>query len=133
MARIRDIVFDCGHPSSLARFWASLVEGYAVAPYDEAELDRLRGMGIDDPEDDPTVLVEGPVEAPRLWFQQVPESKAGKNRVHLDLAVDDLGAEIERIEGLGGRRLELQPSDPDLVAMRDPEGNEFCVGATATG
>ena len=40
MARIRDVVFDCGHPASLARFWAAALEGYAVAPYDEADLDR---------------------------------------------------------------------------------------------
>jgi len=38
---------------------ADALDGYAVAPYDEAEFDRLSDMGIDDPEDDPTVLAEG--------------------------------------------------------------------------
>ncbi len=52
----QDIVFDCGKPTSLARFWADALDGYAVAPYDEAELDRLSEMGIDGPEDDPAVL-----------------------------------------------------------------------------
>jgi len=56
MARIRDVVFDCRHPASLARFWAAVLEEYEVAPYDEAELARLRAAGIDDPEDDPTVI-----------------------------------------------------------------------------
>ena len=58
MARIRDVVFDCRHPASLARFWTAALEDYAVAPYDQAELDRLAAAGIRDPEDDPTVLVE---------------------------------------------------------------------------
>ena len=59
MARIQDIVVDCAHPASLARFWAAVLDDYAVAPYDEVELARLRSVGILDPEDDPTVLVEG--------------------------------------------------------------------------
>ncbi len=42
MARIQDITFDCRHPASLARFWAAALDGYAVAPYDDAELERLR-------------------------------------------------------------------------------------------
>lgn len=73
MARIHDVVFDCRQPASLARFWAAVLEGYAVAPYDDAELARLRSIGIEDPEDDPSVLVEGPRGQLRLWFQKVPE------------------------------------------------------------
>ena len=75
MARIRDVVFDCRHPASLARFWAAVLDDYAVAPYDDAELDRLRAMGVDDVEDDPAVLVEAPGRVPRLFFQRVPEPK----------------------------------------------------------
>jgi Glyoxalase-like domain len=56
LARIRDVVFDCRHPASLARFWAATLDGYAVAPYDDAELERRRGQGMFAPEDDPTVL-----------------------------------------------------------------------------
>src|SRR5438876_5341265 len=85
MARIHDVVVDCRHPASLARFWAAALDGYAVAPYDEAELERLRAAGIDDVEDDPTVLVEAPGVEPRLFFQCVAEAKVVKNRVHLDL------------------------------------------------
>ena len=85
MACLRDIVFDATHPASLARFWAAALDGYSVAPYDERELARLRSLGIDSPEDDPTVLVEGPKGAPRLWFQRVPEARSAKNRMHLDL------------------------------------------------
>ena len=125
MARIRDVVFDCRHPASLARFWAAALEGYAVAPYDEAELARLRASGIDDPEDDPTVLVEpSSGRAPRLWFQLVPEAKHVKNRVHLDLASADVRAEAARRTGLGARVL-AEPGP--WVTMADPEGNEFDV------
>jgi hypothetical protein len=125
VARIRDVVFDSRHPASLARFWASVLEGYEVAPYDQAELDRLHAAGIDDPEDDPTVLVEAPPGgSARLWFQRVPESKLVKNRVHLDLTCADVGAEAERLTGLGARVLARQEQ---WVTMADPEGNEFDV------
>lgn len=127
MARIRDVVFDSLYPARLARFWAAALEGYEIAPYDEAELDRLRAAGIDDPEDDPTVLVEPPSNgAPRLWFQRVPESKAVKNRVHLDLTCADVGAETKRLTGLGARVLAERER---WVTMADPEGNEFDVMA----
>ena len=125
MARIRDVVFDCGHPAALAQFWAAALEGYAVAPYDQAELDRLRAAGIDDPEDDPTVLVEpSSGSGPRLWFQLVPEAKQVKNRVHLDLACADVSAEVLRLAGLGARVLAERRA---WVTMEDPEGNEFDV------
>jgi hypothetical protein len=56
MAQLRDIVIDCSHPAPLARFWAEALDEYAVAPYDDAEIERLRSQGIDDVEDDPSVL-----------------------------------------------------------------------------
>ncbi|PZG12173.1 VOC family protein [Nonomuraea aridisoli] len=122
MARLHDVVIDCRHPASLARFWAQALDGYAVAPYDEEELARLRAEGVLDPEDDPTVLVDGGL--PRLWFQRVPERKVHKNRLHLDLRADDLDSEIDRLLGLGAR---LVTTFDDWVVMIDPEGNEFCL------
>jgi hypothetical protein len=129
MASIRDIVVDCRHPASLARFWAAAVDGYAVAPYDDEELARLRANGIDDPEDDPGVIVE-PSDAgrPRMYFQLVPEAKVAKNRVHLDLATEDRSAEVERLVALGARI--LWECD-DWTTLADPEGNEFCVSTPA--
>jgi Glyoxalase-like domain len=128
VARIRDVVFDCRHPASLARFWAAVLEGYDVAPYDQAELDRLHAAGIDDTEDDPTVLVEpASAGAPRLWFQLVPESKEVKNRVHLDLTCADVPAEVERLAGLGARVLDEHER---WVTMADPEGNEFDISTS---
>jgi Glyoxalase-like domain len=125
MARIRDLVFDCHHPASLARFWAAALDGYAVAAYDEAELARLRAAGIYDTEDDPSVLVEPAAETgPRMFFQLVPESKSTKNRVHLDLTSADLRAEVERLSNLGAHVLAERQH---WVTMADPEDNEFCV------
>jgi hypothetical protein len=48
MARLHDVVVDCTQPASLARFWAAVLDGYAVAPYVEDEIAGLRSMGIDD-------------------------------------------------------------------------------------
>ncbi|MBO4274536.1 VOC family protein [Microbispora triticiradicis] len=45
MAFIKDIVFDSPHPASAARFWAQVLDGYEIAPYDEEELARLRALG----------------------------------------------------------------------------------------
>jgi len=125
MARIRDVVFDCDHPASLARFWAAVLDGYHVAPYDDAELERLRTAGIHDPEDDPSVLVESaPGVRPRFWFTRVPEPKAGKNRLHLDVRADDRAAEVARLVRLGATVLAVLD---DWTTLADPEGNEFCV------
>ena len=125
MALIQDMVFDCGRPAALARFWAAALDDYAVAPYDDEELARLRGLGIDDPEDDPTVLLlPNSPDRPRIWFQAVPEPKAVKNRMHLDLRSEDAEAEVLRLTGLGARVLY---GLEQLVCLADPEGNEFCV------
>ncbi|HEU4947457.1 MAG TPA: VOC family protein [Kribbella sp.] len=120
MARIRDVVVDCRHPASLARFWAAVLDGYDVAPYDQAELDRLRTLGIEDPEDDPSVLVEAPGVSPRFFFQLVREQKTVKNRVHLDLRDDRL----DRLLDLGARVVQRHGGH---VVLADPEGNEFCL------
>jgi hypothetical protein len=78
VAWLRDVVIDCRHPAGLARFWAEVLDGYEVAPYDDAELERLASLGVTDTEDDPTVLVDGPDGAPRLFFQRVPEAKVSR-------------------------------------------------------
>jgi hypothetical protein len=125
MGTLGDVVFDCRHPASLARFWAAALDGYRVAPYDEAELARLRAMGVDDPEDDPSVLVEPTAgSGPRLWFTRVPEPKTVKNRVHLDLRAPDVAAEAQRLVGLGAQVL---AKVQDWIVLTDPEGGEFCV------
>jgi hypothetical protein len=124
VARLHDIVFDSRHPASIARFWAEVLDGYRVAPYDEEELRRLADNGIDDPEDDPTVLVEAGPGQPRYFFALVPEGKVVKNRVHLDLSAEDPAAEVARLVALGAVAVHEYEG---WVQMTDPEGNEFCV------
>ncbi len=103
------------------------MDGYEVAPYDAAEHERLRAMGIRDPEDDPTVLVVA-AGHPRLFFQRVPEAKVVKNRVHLDLSADDPNAEIDRLVSLGATVLNRHDEgEHRWVTLADPEGNELCV------
>jgi Glyoxalase-like domain len=128
VAALHDVVFDAKHPASIARFWAAALDGYAIAPYDDAEIERLRGLGIDDIEDDPSVMVEAASgTGPRLCFQRIDEAKTVKNRVHLDLRTDDLEREVARLVGLGAR-FASRPS-ASWVVLLDPEGNEFCVSA----
>lgn len=122
MAALREIVIDCRNAPSLARFWAEVLDGYDVLPYDEAEIARLAALGLT-PETDPTVAVGGPV--PTLFFQQVPEPKPDtKNRIHLDVEAPDRSAEVERLVALGAT---IQVIRESWTSMLDPEGNEFCV------
>ena len=128
--RIDAIVFDCRDAAPLARFWSAAL-GWGVAPYDEAELDRLARKGVYDPENDPSIMLEPPEDSdlPVIFFTEVSEERLGKNRVHLDLTADnDHEVEIERLEALGARLRNWVEEDGEIWAvMQDPEGNEFCV------
>ncbi|MEV6248551.1 VOC family protein [Streptomyces sp. NPDC051742] len=79
-------------------------------------------------DDDEVVIGAGEHALPGIVLLTVPESKAVKNRLHLDLTPDDRDAEVERIIGLGARRIDVgQGEDATWVVLADPEGNEFCV------
>lgn len=125
------MVFDCVDAAPLARFWAAAL-GWRVAPYDDAELERLAARGTDDPEDDPSVMVEPPEDEtnlPCLFFTEVPEPKLGKNRVHVDVVADEsVDDEVIRLEALGAALRNWVEEEGNVWAvMLDPEGNEFCV------
>ena len=130
--RLRSIVFDCAKPMPLARFWAYALD-YTVRPFSEATLQSMREAGITDPEDAPSVCIESPDEGstgtkPNVWFEQVPEGKVAKNRVHLDVNLRSLD-ELDRFMERGARVLHPFGSLPDCTwaVLADPEGNEFCV------
>ena len=127
MPVLKEIVVDCSTPSRLATFWAAVLDGYAVRAYDAAEIARLAGLGLT-PQTDPTVMVDGP--GPSLCFQRVPSRSYANNRVHLDVAVDDVAEWVERVVALGGR---LERREPEYVVMKDPEGNQFCITPTRRG
>lgn len=121
MGVLHEIVFDCEKPSVLARFWASLLDGYDVRAYDEEEIARLAALGLT-PETDTTVMVDGP--GPSLCFQNVDGRVYDNNRVHLDIEVRDRSAEVERLKEAGAT---LDRVLPTYTVMRDPEGNQFCL------
>ena len=63
-----------------------------------------------------------------ILFQQVPEPKVGKNRAHIDFDAADMEAEVERLVGLGGRKIaEHSLGSFRWTIVADPEGNECCV------
>lgn len=121
MNALREIVIDCHKAPMLARFWAGLLDGYAVRAYDDVEIARLASQGLT-PESDPTVAVDGP--GPTLFFQEVPEPNAAKNRVHLDIETDDRRAEVERLTANGAT---VFAAFDTWTVLQDPEGNEFCL------
>lgn len=111
-AYVKSVTFDCRDALVAGRFWAAALGG---------ELDEDAT-----PE---KAFVEAPGwGGPNLWFQKVPEEKTTKLRMHFDLrAPDGVAAEVRRLEGLGATVAWRLGDDDDLVVMRDPEGNEFCV------
>ena len=46
VARLKQVVVDCAAPAALARFWAAALDGFAVRPYDDAEVARLAELGL---------------------------------------------------------------------------------------
>lgn len=114
--RIQCFDIDSTDPARLATFW-ELALGWRRT-FDEPDEVVL---------EPPTGSSEDGV-APDLLFLRVPQAKAGKNRLHLDLRPEDQAAEVARLEGLGARRVDIgQPATVSWVVMSDPDGNEFCV------
>lgn len=110
------LVLDCADVDAQALFWKAAL-GY-------------RQVGADG-----QYVNLGPSEGaagPNLLLQGVPEAKTAKIRLHLDLIVADVNAEVVRLEALGARRAPVGAFDEyghQWVVMLDPEGNEFCVCA----
>jgi hypothetical protein len=106
---IKSDTFDCADALLLATFWAAAL-----------------GSDVDEDSTSSKAFVEAAGwGGPNLWFARVPEGKSAKNRVHFDLrAPGTVADEVARLEGLGATVLR---AGDELVVMRDPEGNEFCV------
>ena len=141
------VTIDANDPAVLARFWAQALGYQPVPPAEPATTwhafyhARLGDdAAFDDRLFDPAGL------RPPISFEQVPEAKAGKNRLHLDLyptgrdnalpmerRIEIVEAKVAELIGLGAsvqRKTRYDdPEDPNYwVVMHDPEGNEFCVG-----
>ena len=139
------LTVDAASPTAQAAFWAAAL-GYAAAPPPTGHAtwqDWLRTHGVPEDEwDDGAFLTDPTGQGPSLSFLRVPEPKAAKNRLHLDLKVGGgrhvpweqrwprVLAEVERLCALGASVLfEVPGADgrPDHLVLADPEGNEFCV------
>ena len=93
------------------------------------------GWVIVDRDDTGVSLAAPGTRMPTLDIVKVPEGKAVKNRLHLDLRADGCSTaeELDRLLGLGATRANVgQGPDVSWVVLADPEGNEFCLlGRTA--
>jgi hypothetical protein len=113
MIRELQVTFDCADPARLADFWVAAL-GYV----------RHGSQG-------PYVSIVDPDRRhPELVFQRVAEPKVGKARIHLDVYVDDIAAEVDRLTALGATPTDegwFEEEGERWQIMADPEGNEFCV------
>jgi hypothetical protein len=138
------LAIDCADPARLAEFW-TLALGYEPAPppagwatWDE----WFVAMGVpDDERADGTTIADPAGVRPSLCFHRVPEPKAGKNRLHVDVQVGGgrakphderwarVSAAMQRLTAAGASVVELYELQgrPDHYLMADPEGNEFCL------
>ena len=137
------LTFDCADPEAMARFW-TVALGYQDTPppegWDTWEA-WLEHFGVPEEEWGDGASLEDPQGVlPTISFLKVPEPKAAKNRLHLDVDVAGrparpvdqrrplVDAEADRLVGLGASRLDVQDKgDEYWVVMQDPEGNEFCL------
>ncbi|MFG3365129.1 VOC family protein [Streptomyces sp. NPDC090032] len=152
MSRHIQITFDAHDPRALSSFWRDAL-GYVhpgppgvdvpegadpLAAWD----DFLERIGVPKEQRNTRSAIEDPDgHGPRLFFQEVPEDKAGKNRVHVDVRAAPglegaermaaLEAECARLVALGAARVQRHEPAPPLsagfIVMTDPEGNEFCL------
>ncbi|MEU0530621.1 VOC family protein [Amycolatopsis tolypomycina] len=152
MSRHVQVTFDAHDPRALSVFWREVLDYVHPAPpgvelpegadplaaWDEF----LERVGVPADQRNRSSAVEDPDgRGPRLFFQQVPEDKTTKNRVHLDVRAAPgllgaermaaLEAECERLLALGATRVRRFEPEPPLsagfIVMTDPEGNEFCL------
>ena len=114
---VRNVTVAALDPYALGSFWAQVVGG------------RLQD---DDLPGDPAALVTH--RGTPLLFEQVPDAKAVRNRVHLDLQPDlPRDEEVQRLLGLGATLVDdrRRPDGTGWVVLADPEGNELCVERSA--
>jgi hypothetical protein len=135
------VTFDCAEPERVARFWCEVL-GYVAPPPPEGfdtrdDVDRSLPP---EQQGSAFVCLDPSGVGPRLYFQRVPEGKAAKNRLHLDVRVGTglvgeerlaaLEAECARLIALGAVRVRLLRADghnESCIVMQDIEGNEFCL------
>ena len=128
MAIPLQITVDAGDPQRMAAFWAVAL-GYVLQP-------PLPGYVTADEGAQYTAVVDPSGMGPRVLFQRVPEGKAVKNRLHLDVnaghGATDRRAAVRRHAAqlvAAGARVLREVNEPSgwWMVLQDPEGNEFCL------
>ena len=64
---------------------------------------------------------------PGLVVLRAAEHETLQNRLHLDVRPDDRDSGVDRLLALGATRADIGQGEQSWVALRDPEGNEFCI------
>lgn len=137
MYEMLQVTFDCADVPAMERFWTAAVgyERESPPPGFASWEEFLEKNQVPRSEWDSRSAAVDPAGAgPRFFFQRVPEPKAAKNRVHLDIRLsrregsEGLEAEVARLEALGATRGEaFDEMGVSWVVMTDIEGNELCV------
>ena len=149
MALSWKLVVDTRDAPALADFWAAALEyevedpsalvgqlqaaGHlgAEAVAEHHGRPTFRGYAAIRHPDDPFDPTSGVGLGRRLLFQDVPEAKTTKNRLHIDVhsGPGGLDALVARLESRGAPRVREVDQGPagHWWVMRDPEGNEFCA------
>ena len=116
IGRVDGLVIDGADTMALARFWAAMFDTEVASIANEGEPNEAHYVDV--------AATDG---TPLLRFQRVPEAKRLKNRLHLDIEVEELDPAIARVETLGGSLIQPLRTEYgyDFAIMGDPEGNEF--------
>ncbi len=120
-ASVGYLVIDANDPEGLAQFWCGLLDVGVEASIGDGQF----------------VVLSAAKDGLTVGFQRVGEVHSGKNRLHLDLIVEDLDRATAEVESLGGQWLE-PGSTRELEGFRwrcmaDPEGNEFDIDVLPSG
>jgi len=109
---LHSITVDAADPPAIADFWS-----------------KFTGYEIDFADEFIAVLTGDGSVGPRFMFINVPEPRTAKNRAHVDFGTPDLEAEVTRALDLGAELVgRYDQYGTKWATLRDPEGNEFCIG-----
>ncbi|WP_405098557.1 VOC family protein [Micromonospora sp. NBC_01412] len=115
IARFKDLCMDANDALRLAGFWAGVLDGEVVDTGDgDARIDPRGGPG-----------------AESIWVNRVPEPRAAKTRVRLDLRL--AGPEPTELLAAGARLVREPDVEVSWWVLADPEGNQFCAFAPREG
>lgn len=142
MSKNIQVVVDCSGSIQLAQWWAETLD-WKFEWLDPAVFEKLRADGLCTEADVVRVgdklswksgaaINSGEDSNPRqrMYFQDVPEKKVVKNRMHIDVHVgpENLDETVDRLIARGATQVgKGSQGRHNWITLADPEGNEFCV------